>query len=134
MAKAGDSYKVKLREAHLGWGVYRNTSSRIPREGEAYIQIPARFARSFNLLNTNGTGGRDVWGENLFRCTSADGLFSGILRAQGSSFADSIYAKQFSVDKDLRAVGEWYERIGAQAGDTIRVSWTSDEDIVIEKL
>lgn len=134
MAKAGDSYKVKLREAHLGWGVYRNTSSRPPREGEAYIQIPARYAQSFKLLNTNGTGGRDVWGENLFHCTSADGMFSGILRAQGSSFADSIYAKQFSADKDLRAVGEWYKSIGAQVGDTIKVSWTSEVDIVIEML
>ena len=134
MAKAGDSYKVKLRNAHLGWGTYRETESRAKREGEAYIQIPANYARKYNLQNSNGTDGKDVLGVNLFRCKSADGLFSGVLRAQGSSKADSIVAKQFSVDKDLRALGDWYRQIGAQAGDTIRVTWTSESDIVVEKL
>ena len=134
MANAGDSYKVKLRKAHLGWGTYRATESRTKREGEAYIQIPIEYARKYNLFNSNGTNGQDVLGVNLFRCTSADGLFSGVLRAQGNSKADSKYAKQFSVDKNLRAVGDWYKKIGAQVGDTIKVSWTSDVDIVIEKL
>lgn len=134
MAKAGDSYKVKLRMAHLGWGTYRATDSRAKREGEAYIQIPAKYARKFNLLNSNGTNGQDVLGKNLFRCTSADGLFSDILRAQGSSSANSIYAKQFSVNRNLLAVGDWYKKIGAQVGDTIKVTWASDVDIVIQKL
>ena len=134
MARAGDCYEVELKEPHLGWGTYRSTNTRERREGEAYIQIPADIARSFNLLNSNGTGGRDVWGENLFRCTSADGFFNGVLRAQGSSFAESIYAKQFSGDKNLRAIGDWYEAIGAQVGDAIKVTWTSNVDIVIEKL
>ena len=134
MAKAGDSYKVKLKMAHLGWGTYRSTESRAKREGEAYIQIPVNYARKYNLFNSNGTNGQDVLGVNLFRCTSADGLFSGVLRAQGNSKADSKYAKQFSVDKNLRAVGDWYKSIGAQVGDTIKVAWTSDVDIVIEKL
>jgi len=134
MAKAGDSYKVKLKMAHLGWGTYRTTNTRDPREGEAYIQIPIEVARRFNLLNSNGTGGRDVWGENLFRCTSSDGFFSGVLRAQGGSFAEATYAKQFSGDKNLRAVGDWYDAIGAQVGDIIKVTWVSNVDVVIEKL
>lgn len=133
MAKAGDSYQVELKAPHLGWGTYRHTDSRPPREHEAYIPIPADKAYVFHLLNSNGTNGSDVLGENLFNCVSADGTFSGILRAQGNQ-SDERYAKQFSVDKDLQAVGEWYERIGAQAGDTIKVSWTSEVDIVVEKL
>lgn len=134
MAKAGNSYEIELKAAHLGWGTYRHTASRPPREGEAYIQIPADIARSFNLLNTNGTGGRDIWGENLFHCTSADGMFSGVLRAQGGTIADSIYAKQFAGDGNLKALGEWYDNVGADVGDTVKVTWISNVDIVIEKL
>ena len=134
MAKAGDSYTVELKEAHLGWGTYRSPTNREPRDGEAYIPIPKEYAREYHLLNSNGTGGRDVLGENIFRCTSADGAFSGLLRAQGSSFADSKYAKQFSVDKDLRALGRWFNTINAQVGDRISVTWESDTDIVLEKL
>ena len=133
MAKAGDSYKVKLREAHLGWGTYRETESRAKREGEAYIQIPAKYARKYNLQNSNGTDGKDVLGVNLFNCKSADGQFSGVLRAQGASRADSIVAKQFSADKDPRALGDWYKQIGAQAGDTISVTWESETDIIIDR-
>ena len=132
MANTGDSYKAKLREAHLGWGTYRETDSRAKREGEAYIQIPAKYARKYSLQNSNGTDGKDVFGVNLFRCKSADGLFSGVLRAQGASKADSVIAKQFSADKDLRALGDWYRQIGAQVGDTIKVTWDSDTDITIE--
>ena len=134
MAKAGDSYKVKLRKAHLGWGTYRETESRAKREGEAYIQIPIKYARKYSLFNSNGTGGKDVLGKNLFNCKSKDGLFSGVLKAQGASRAGAEYAKQFSVNNDLKAIGNWYIRINANVDDTIKVTWTSDTDIVIEKL
>ena len=134
MAKAGNSYTVKLRKAHLGWGTYRETESRAKREDEAYIQIPIKYARKFNLLNSNGTGNKDVLGKNLFNCKSKDGLFSGVLKAQGSSRAGAEYAKQFSANNDLKALGKWYNSIEAQVDDTIKVEWTSDTDIVIEKL
>ena len=61
MAKAGDSYKVKLRLAHLGWGTYRKTNTRVKRKGEAYIQIPIKYARKFNILNSNGTNGEETY-------------------------------------------------------------------------
>jgi len=134
MAKAGDSYKVKLRLAHLGWGTYRKTNTRVKRKGEAYIQIPIKYARKFNILNSNGTNGEDIYGVNLFYCASADGLFKGELRAQGAVKANSIFAKQFSVNKDLKAVGKWYEQLGAHEGDIIKVSWETDANIIIEKL
>lgn len=85
------------------------------------------------MLNSNGTGGRDVFGENLFYCHSADGHFQGTLRAQGNQ-DQTTYAKQFSADGNLRAIGRWYANIGAVPGDIIRVSWTSPTDILIEKL
>ena len=97
MANRGDYYIVELERAHLEWGTHRYTDTRDIIYGEGYIQIPARKAYDFNIYNSNGTGGSDVWGENLFRCTSRDGFFEGVLRAQGNQ-SDDRYAKQFSED------------------------------------
>ncbi|MCD8361350.1 MAG: hypothetical protein LUC98_00095 [Lachnospiraceae bacterium] len=88
---------------------------------------------SAELLNQNGTKGADILGKNIFYCKSADGLFEGKLRAQGNQ-SNTLYAKQFSVDKNLKAVGTWYYRINAEVGDIIKVSWQSPYDILIEKL
>ena len=131
MANAGDSYTVELKEPHVGWGTYRKTASRVPRSGEAYIPIPVRDANRLNLYNQNHCG--DRFGVNLFNCISADGSFSGVLRAQGCQ-SDGDHAKQFSADKDLKAIGQWYKNIGANVGDTIKITWTSDTAIVIEKI
>lgn len=133
MANRGDYYIVELERAHLEWGTHRYTDTRDIIYGEGYIQIPARKAYDFNIYNSNGTGGNDVWGENLFRCTSRDGLFEGVLRAQGNQ-SDDRYAKQFSEDGNLKGIGRWYQRIGARVGDRIQVTWTSSTDIIIEKL
>ena len=123
MASTGDFYIVELKEPHLDWGRvrYTNTRDRIP--GEGYIPIPATDAYRLNLLNSNGTNGNDVLGQNLFYCTSADGSYQGVQ-----------YAKQFSEDGNLRGIGSWYASIGAVPGDRIRVFWTSPVDIIIEKL
>lgn len=134
MAQKGNSYTIVLKQPHLEWGVHRYTNSRGTVYGEGYIPIPAAYARAFNLLNQNGTNYSDVLGENLFNCVSADGLLAGILRAQGNSGAGDIYAKQFSGDGDLKALGDWFYAVGANVGDRIEVRWTSPTDIVIEKL
>ena len=134
MAHAGNSYTITLKRAHLEWGTHRYTNSRGIVYGEGYIPIPSHRARAFSLYNQNGTGYSDILGENLFNCTSADGLFSGELRAQGCHQAGDIYAKQFSVNGDLRALGDWFYKIGACVGDRIKVTWISDTDIIIEKL
>lgn len=133
MAKAGDAYKVRLKQAHLEWGEHRYTNSRGIVYGEGYIAIPAEYAYDFDLRNKNGAGQKDVFGKNLFYCQSADGLFKGVLRAQGNQ-DDRRFAKQFSVDNDLKAIGSWYSQIDAQVGDWIRVAWLSSTDILIEKL
>lgn len=133
MAKAGDSFKVTLKEAHLRWGELRYTSSRGTVYGEGYIQIPADVAYSLELLNNNGTFGQDILGQNLFHCKSKDGLYEGVLRAQGTQ-SDTDFAKQFSGDKDLKAIGSWYSAINAEVGDVVQVTWTSPTEIIIEKL
>lgn len=132
MANTGDSYIVELKRPHLEWGEYRYTDSRGIIYGEGYIKIPSRESHRLNLLNNNGTNGRDVLGENLFNCKSADETFSCVLRAQGSSKSGDPYAKQFAGDNNLKALGEWYYKEGAQEGDRVKVSWISPTDIIIE--
>ena len=131
MPKAGDSYIVTLRENHLAWGTYRYTDSRTPRRGEAYLPIPMPDAHRFNIYNSNFTGGRDVLGENIFRCTSHDGFLNTEMKAQGSVREGNVYAKQFSVKGDLTAIGAWYRHVNAQPGDQIEVRWISDVEMTI---
>ena len=127
------SYEITLKRTHLEWGSYRYTNSRGVVYGEGYIPIPANVAYSNNIFNQNGTDGKDIFGENLFYCSSADGLYQGVVRAQGNQ-DNPRYAKQFSGDKDLKAIGNWFYQIGASVGDKIRVTWTSPTELVIEKI
>lgn len=134
MAQRGDNFIVTVQKAHLEWGEHRYTNSRGIVYGEGYIKIPADVARRYNLLNQNGTNGKDVLGENLFYCKSADGAFSGVLRAQGCQEAGDIYAKQFAGDKNLKAIGDWYYSQGVTVGDRVKVTWTSETELYIELL
>lgn len=132
MAKAGDSYVVTLKKTHIEWGTHRYTGSRNQIYGEGYIPIPSSYAYRFDLLNSNGTGYRDVLGKNIFNCRSVDGLYQGTLRAQGCREAGDVYAKQFSGDGNLKSLGTWFSQIGAVVGDKIKVCWISPTDIEIE--
>lgn len=126
------TYKVKLKKAHLEWGTHRYTSSRGKVYGEGYIPIPAKISRALNLFNSNGTGGEDCTGKNIFKCTSKDGSFSCMLKAQGCSKAGNPYAKQFSAKNNLKALGNWYAEINAEVGDIVEVKIIG-ENILIEK-
>lgn len=134
MAKAGDSFTIKLNKAQLEWGTYRFTGSRGIRYGEGYLKIPRNYARLYNLYNGNHTQKQDILGKNIFHATSKDGLFNGFLRSQGCTNAGDPFAKQFAGDKDLMALGNWYAQINAQAGDLVRVTFISSTDILIEKI
>lgn len=134
MANTGDSYIITLSKSHLEWGTHRYTSSRGKVYGEGYIPIPARIARNFDLLNNNGTNKQAVLGKNIFNCASSDGLFHTTLRSQGCSKHGNIHAKQFSGNKNLKAIGSWYSQLNAQVGDQVRVTFTSPTDIVIERI
>ncbi len=131
MAKAGDNYTIALKEAHLNWGGHRNTSSRDYIAGEAYLPIPKKIAKAYGIVNSNATGGRDVYGQNIFSFHTSDNFLEGNLKAQGSNSAGDIYAKQFSVKGDLKPLGTWYEHIGATIGTQISVEWISPEEIVL---
>ena len=135
MAKSGDYYVITLKKTHIEWGTHRYTGSRGDILGEGYLPIPRNIAKQFGILNSNGTtAGSDELGKNLFRCKSADGVFSGILKAQGCNTAGDIYAKQFAGDNDLKILGSWYSHIGAREGTRIKVEWISPTDIVLSVL
>lgn len=128
MAQAGDNYTVPLKEAHLNWGEHRNPTNREPVPGEGYIPIPRDRAEAFGIYNSNyaQTGP----GYNEFRASSSDGCLQNVcLLAQGCSGAGDIYAKQFSVRGDLKAVGRWYANVQASAGNSVRVEFTSSTHI-----
>lgn len=133
MAHTGDSYIASLSKSHLKWGVHRYTYTREPIIGEGYIPIPKKYAREFNILNSNGTPSGDTYGLNLFRFSTEDGLFSGTLKAQGCSNAGDIYAKQFAGNGDLKMLGKWYDAINASVGTRIKVTWISATDIILSK-
>jgi len=132
MPSAGDYFIVELKPSHVNWGTHRNTDTREPIDGEGYIPIPLARARSFGIYNSNYS--HTGLGYNLFNCTSADGCFTGVLKAAGCKEAGDIYAKQFEGNGDLKALGRWFRRCRANVGDRVKVLWTSPTSIVIELL
>lgn len=131
MAFAGDSYTKQLKPSHLGWGDYRYTNTRGIIYGEAYIPLPKPYAIAFNIFNSNNS--TIGLGYNLFRASSVDGFLNNVmLLAQGSSEAGNIYAKQFSVHGNLKMIGAWYANQNATTNDSVRVTWMSPTDILLE--
>lgn len=130
MPRAGDSYIVELKDAHLKWGEYhpsRHSHTRGTVYGEGYIKIPSRAAYSFEIFNSNNPFGANVH----YTCTSYDGYYNGRLLAQGNQ-AEASYAKQFSEDGNLKGIGDWYDHVSAQAGDFVKVKFNSPTDMIIE--
>lgn len=131
MAQAGDVFIVSLGTAQLEWGTFRQPTNRNIISGEGYIAIPKNYARMYNIYNSNyqQTG----LGYNLFYASTVDGFLENVLLlAQGCSSAGDIYAKQFSVQGDLKAIGSWYEHMGADNNSSVRVSFISPTRIMLE--
>ena len=131
MALPGNTYTKQLRPSHLGWGTYRYTNSRNIIYGEGYIPIPKIYAKNFQVFNSNHYP--EGWGYNLFHASSVDGFLSNVpLLAQGCSTAGDIYAKQFSVQGNLKIIGQWYANQQATTNNLVRVTWTSPINIILE--
>ncbi len=134
MATRGDSFTVTLGKTHIDWGRHRYTDSRDPIPNEGYIPIPAHIARRFNIMNSNATSRQDVLGSNIFHCQSTDGFLKGLLKAQGGSVKGAIYAKNFSIQGNLKIIGRWLAHMNAQVGDSVQFSWISSTEVIIELL
>ena len=130
MPRTGDTFTIGLKKAHLEWGSYRHTSTRGTIYGEGYIQIPRSAATRIGIHNSNLQDSI-----NVFNCNSIDGfLVNASIKASGSSYSGDIYAKQFQGNGNLQLIGDWFNSINAQIGDTVKVTWTSPIDVIIEKV
>jgi len=128
MPRAGDSFVVKLKKAHLEWGSHRHKFNRPGIiYGEGYIQIPADVAYAYDIYNQHNRYGANAY----YECSSYDGHYSGVMLAQGNQ-SDPNYAKQFSEFDDLKAIGYWYYQVGANIGDYVKVVFTSPTGMIIE--
>lgn len=129
MPKVGDTFVVALKPSHLGWGTYRYTDTRNPIYGEGYIKIPRNYAERFDIYNDNHPTANP-----RYYCTAINGIYSGILLAQGCSRAGDIYAKQFAEEGNLKGIGNWYRSVGAQVGGRVKVTFISSDSLEIEYL
>lgn len=130
MSLANNSYIVEIKEAHIMWGEYhpsRHSHSRREIYGEGYIQIPSDVAYKFNIFNSNNPFGISA----RYYCTSYDSYYDGWLLAQGNQ-SNPIYAKQFAEEGNLKRIGDWYDYVGATAGDYVKVVFTPQNHIIIE--
>lgn len=118
MPTPDDEYIVEIKPSHIDWGRYRYTNSRDEIAGEAYVKIPRREAKRLNIKRGD-----------LYTAIFKDGFPSFTVRAAGNSFAGDIYPKQFQGDGDLKAFGYWYEKVGAQVGDCVRVKFIATDVI-----
>lgn len=131
MAECGNTYTVSLKPSHLDWGEYRHSTNRDFISGEGYIPIPRKFAVSFKIYNSNYS--LNEFGVNLFYASSVDGFLKDvILLAQGSCSAGDIYAKQFSVQGNLRMIGSWYKSQNAGPDNSVKVTWIDKDKILLE--
>lgn len=130
MPKHGDSYTIQLKKAHLEWGNHRHTNTRGLVYGEGYIAIPKSVAEEFEIYNSNNPNATTE-----YDCSSTDGYLNNCtLKASGCTTGGSVYAKQFQGSGNLQLLGDWFNHVGAQEGDNIRISWTSPTQILIEKI
>lgn len=130
MPKQGDNYKVKLIETYIKWGEFRNTDSREKIIDEVYLPIPATKAREYGIYNSNKVGANTD-----YDVITSDGFaINGKLKAQGSSEAGNIYAKNLSGSGNLKLLGPWMAHINAKVGDEIKIEWTNETTIKLTKL
>lgn len=130
MPQAGDSFTVEVKSIHIGWGQYpkRRSLSRKPIYGEGYIKIPRAFAKKYDIFNSNKIGANI-----LYSVTTINGCnIQKQLLAQGCSAQGNQYAKQFSVQGNLKVIGGWYQSVNAQPGGKVEVRFTSSTSLTIE--
>ncbi len=130
MPNAGDTFTVEIKEPHIGWGTERHTNTRPIRQGEGYIKIPRSEAIRLSIFNCNRQNANTLYD---VVCLNGDQI-NGRLLAQGSEDSNDVYAKQFSVQGDLKQVGQWYASVHAVPGGHVRITFTSETSLTIEYL
>ena len=129
MSLANNSYIVEIKEAHIMWGEYHPKGAfPFTQEiyGEGYIQIPSDVAYKFNIFNSNNPFGISA----RYYCTSYDSYYDGWLLAQGNQ--SNQFMQSNSQKRKFKRIGDWYDYVGATAGDYVKVVFTSQNHIIIE--
>ena len=91
MPNKGDSFTIELKPAHMKWGIYRYTYTRDHIRGKGifrYLGLMQDNIISITVIKSEA--------ETEYESCSADGIFHGILLAQGCSRKGDVYAKQFA--------------------------------------
>lgn len=123
MAQAGDRYTVRIEEAHIDWGVFRNPTNRPIIEGESYVKIPSHAARNLGIERGS---------EYVAHFTNGIEPFA--IKAAGNGPLENgiQYAKQFEGigAGACKAFTPWYTRCNAQVGDYVQVEFISPTDVL----
>ena len=131
MPQAGDSFTVQIGASQRDWGTFRKPTNRALIEGEGYIAIPKSYAVRYNIFNSNNQ--QTGLGYNEFIASTADGFIQNeVLLAQGSNTAGDPYAKNFAVKGDLKRIGSWYANCGVTDDSSVRVTFTSPTNVLLE--
>lgn len=131
MPHTGNYFIATLSKTHLGWGTYRRTLSRPRINNEAYIPIPSKDAKAFNITNLHNLKIQS----NVYKFSTSDGFIkNNELKASGSSKRGVMYAKNLHGYKDLKLLGTWFVNIQAKIGDQIKVEFISPTEILLTKL
>ena len=128
MPKSGDQYTITLKETHLDWGNHRYTATRDIIYDEGYIPIPKDKAVAFEIYNVN-----ESRANNIYTFSTADKFFTDEqLKASGCSEAGDRYAKQFHGNENLKLLGSWFTNCSAKVGDTITVTFTGPNSLILK--
>lgn len=126
MPSAGDQYVVEVKPSHLDWGEYRNPTNREPIEGESYVKIPSDYARRFNIIR--GTS---------YTAYFDNDIGSMRVKAAGNGPCENgiQYAKQFEGIGlgACKAFTPWYQSHGFIPGDSVKVEFISETEVMFSK-
>lgn len=117
---------------YTDWGTRRpkrNTESRPEISDEAYISIPQADARRLSIYMSNQIGAITE-----YEWVSADGVYRGILKAQGNVGAGNVYAKQFAVSGDLKGLKRFIEENDLFDDIEIRVDIVEPYSLILTPL
>jgi hypothetical protein len=120
MANIGDSFKAKLKDVHLGWGIVSKDGTRHRDPYEAYIPLKSKIATKYDLIN-DGTE---------FNVTGQD--FK--IKFTGKQH-DKIHGKNLSSSGDLTLLGKYLkDDLELKPGDAVKVKFVSENEVSINKL